>query len=344
MDQSNRSLRSLFWILLGFLSTFFAEVLSGSAPDFFFKGFGYFGIFPIYFLHSLLLVALVIGRRKPFSLRTLYFAGLLFGMYEAYITKVLWEPLWNEEALKAANVAVFETLMLVPGWHALFSFILPLFWIEGLGLASNHLTGMLPGKWHNRLISYPAAVLMGLIGGVMSGRALGDPWKALFLILADCLIMTLMLVVWRLVTRSKRLDLADLLPQKYELLVLGILMVGDYLILSLTIRREVRPGIMGHLAVLLLYALIALLIYLSMRKDRLQGAVETVSADNLDKYNFKHWLVFCLWLLASALFVNFLPEEIRELAVGVVILAVIGCGLWILISCLRDLARQEWIM
>ena len=53
-----------FWIVLGFLSTFFAETFSGSSPDFLFKTFGYFGIIPIYLLHSALLAALVMQRGK----------------------------------------------------------------------------------------------------------------------------------------------------------------------------------------------------------------------------------------------------------------------------------------
>ena len=74
MNQPTKTLRFVFWILLGFLSTFFAEALSGASPDFFFKDFGYIGIFPIYALHSLLLAALVIRKDGRFR-----FANALSG-------------------------------------------------------------------------------------------------------------------------------------------------------------------------------------------------------------------------------------------------------------------------
>ena len=57
---------------------------------------------------------------KPFSLRTLYFVSLLFGMYEAYITKVLWSPPWNPGSLRIAGIALAETTLLVFFWHAVF--------------------------------------------------------------------------------------------------------------------------------------------------------------------------------------------------------------------------------
>jgi len=78
-----------FWVVLGILSTYFAEVLSGSQPFVFFIEFGYVGIIPLYALHTLVLSALAIRPKRPFSIRTLYLFSNLFGMYEAYITKVL---------------------------------------------------------------------------------------------------------------------------------------------------------------------------------------------------------------------------------------------------------------
>ena len=345
MNQPTKTLRFVFWILLGFLSTFFAEALSGASPDFFFKDFGYIGIFPIYALHSLLLAALVIRKDGRFSLRTLYLVGLLFGMYEAYITKVLWQPPWSTNTFRVAGLAVFETLMLVFNWHAFFSFILPLFWIEGLLLGSNHLAGRLPGKWHKRLISFRGAGLTGLIGGILCGYALPGPVDALRLILADCLIITCLLAFWKGITHGKRFDLADLLPHRWSVVVLGILLFIDYLALGLTLNRDVHPGLVGHAAVLALYGGFGLLICFSMRRDRkdkeaLDVPLETES-EEAKGYTFKHWLVFCLVLCAAAFLINLLPPDFQNLVAGLGLLATTITGVIVFFACGRSLLKSR---
>jgi hypothetical protein len=342
MKQPKKISKLVFWLILGFLSTFFAEALSGSAPDFFLTGFGYFGIFPIYALHSLLLAALVISRRKPFSLRTLYLTSLLFGMYEAYITKVLWPPPWNDNALRIANVAITETGLLVLFWHSIFSFMLPLFWIEGLTLSSNQLGKLLPVKWQGRLISYRGAGLTGILGGILSGSAIGNPDEAVFLMLANCLIMSLMLTLGKLAMRKNTFDLADLLPHKSGAILLGILLVIDYLIFGLQLRREVHPGITGQAAILILYALIGLSIHLSMHKDdRQAGQLELEQMTDAPGYTFKHWLVLCLSICVSALVINFIPQEIQDLLVGVILLLAALSGVLFLILSLLHLFKKH---
>lgn len=344
MKQPKKITRLVFWLLLGFLSTFFAEALSGSAPDFLITGFGYFGIFPIYALHSLLLAALVISRRKPFSLRTLYLTSLLFGMYEAYITKVLWQPPWNENALHIANVAIAETGLLVLFWHSIFSFILPLFWIEGIALKSNQLGALLPENWRGRLIGYRGAILTGIIGGILSGSAIGNPDDAVFLMLANCLAMSLIMALWRLVNRKDAFDLADLLPHKSGAILLGILLVIDYLIFGLQLRREVHPGILGQAAILVLYALIGLSIHLSMRKDNRQaGQFEIEQMTATPGYTFRHWLVLCLSICASALVINFIPNDIQDVMVGIILLLATVSGVLFLIFSLSSLFRKKTI-
>lgn len=332
----------MFWILLGFLSTFFAESLSGSMPEFLLTPFGYFGTFPIYALHTLLIAALVISRRKLFSLRTLFFASLLFGMYEAYITKVLWQPPWNEDAVTIANVAVLEFLILVPNWYSLFSFFLPLFWAESLVLSSDHLTMLLPEKWHKRLISYPAAGLTGLIGGFISGNALGTAEGAFTLLLANCLVITLMLGLFKLITRRRHMDLVEILPRRFAVVVLCVLMVIDYLIFGFNLNRHVKPGLVGHVGILLLYIAIGLLIYFSMRKDQQLESVDIESEKtSIAKYTFKHWLVFCLSILVGTILINLLPQDFQDLVSYSFLIILTIIGTIILILSIRDLFRNK---
>ena len=84
----------LFWIILAALSTFFAEVFSGSDMFPFFHPWGLLVVVPLYGLHIILLSSLVYRAGKP-RFASLVFAGMLFGLYEAYLTKVLWAPPWG---------------------------------------------------------------------------------------------------------------------------------------------------------------------------------------------------------------------------------------------------------
>lgn len=99
----------LFWIILAAFSTFFAEVFSGSDMFPFFHSWGLLVVVPLYGLHILLLASLVY-RAPRLQFSSLIFAGLIFGLYEAYLTKVLWAPPWGDPVI-IAGVAPIETLV-----------------------------------------------------------------------------------------------------------------------------------------------------------------------------------------------------------------------------------------
>ena len=78
----------LFWLILAALSTFFAEVFSGSDMFPYFSAWGLVVVVPLYGLHTILLAHMVYRTDKP-RFPSLVFAGMIFGLYEAYLTKVL---------------------------------------------------------------------------------------------------------------------------------------------------------------------------------------------------------------------------------------------------------------
>ena len=323
--------RFTFWLLLGLLSTFFAEFLSGSAPDFLLTTFGYWGIFPIYWLHTVLIATLVIRKNRSFSLRSLYLASLLFGMYEAYITKVIWEPHWKPDGFHIANIAVVETLLLVLFWHSVFSFLLPLFIGEMLLTDSRHLSELLPQKWRSGLGKQKTNILFGLIASILFANAAASAEDALYLALINCFATTLAILVWRLFTRKKLYDLIDLLPRKWEAIVLAVLLLLVYLNFGFNLNRHVHPGIKGHIAVLMLYAVIILTTSFSIRKDK---------STHIDKpqehkipanfFSMKNWFVFCISLISSSVLINLLPEIVQELLAGAMFVVYIVLGIFFL--------------
>jgi len=76
-------------LLAGTLTMFFAEVCSGASVMWFVTGWAWLLTFWLYLSHFVLLINLAL-RFKRTSLTSLYLWGVLFGLYESWITKVAW--------------------------------------------------------------------------------------------------------------------------------------------------------------------------------------------------------------------------------------------------------------
>ncbi|MFW9788919.1 MAG: NAD-dependent epimerase/dehydratase family protein [Candidatus Thorarchaeota archaeon] len=126
-DQLQKS-RPLVLILFGLLSLFFAEVLSGSDPTWFVEAWGLVIVFPLYWAHALFLLNLAIRYHRT-SLTQLYLWGVIFGLYESWITKVIWAGYLSEPGPQFGSYlgfAVGEFMVIALFWHAVFSFIIPI--------------------------------------------------------------------------------------------------------------------------------------------------------------------------------------------------------------------------
>jgi len=124
--------RLLSILLLGALSMMFAEVFSGASTVWFLDPWGLLVTYPLYLGHTIFFftVAFIYKKTSP---RQLYFFGMMFGLYEALITKVLW---FGYPASSGPMVGYFfgvawgEFLTLVLFWHPVMSFIVPVFAYE----------------------------------------------------------------------------------------------------------------------------------------------------------------------------------------------------------------------
>ena len=118
-------------VLLGILSMFFAEVCSGSSLLWFFDVWSLLVTFPLYWAHILFFLTLAIKTKRT-TLSHLYLWGILFGLYESWITKVTWigYPSTSPLIPPILGVAVVETIVVVFFWHPIFSFIAPILTFE----------------------------------------------------------------------------------------------------------------------------------------------------------------------------------------------------------------------
>lgn len=157
-----------FWALLGVTSTAFAEVLFPTTA--FDVGTMAVFAFPIYLLHSVVLVGVAYGAgRVQYS--TLYLAGVVLGLYEAYVTKVVWAPLGDRPVVEVGGVYVFETVGLVLFWHPVVAFVLPVAVVETVATASNRsLRPPLAGHRFSRPLVVALAAYLLLFRGHLACR------------------------------------------------------------------------------------------------------------------------------------------------------------------------------
>jgi len=113
--------------LASILSMFFAEVFSGASPLWFLSAWGILVTLPLYGGHLLLLINLAMRCGRT-SVSSLYLWGILFGLYEAWITKVLWAGYIGATPGLGTflGIGVQEFAVLALFWHPVFSFIIPI--------------------------------------------------------------------------------------------------------------------------------------------------------------------------------------------------------------------------
>ncbi len=253
MDGPSKRQKYLFWILLGFLSCFFAEVISGSYPYPFTTIGGYILLFPLYTLHLLILASLCYRRGTP-RFSTLFLAGCIFGMYEAYITKVLWNPPWaGPGVLKIAEVAVVELVVIAWFWHPFMAFIVPLM-VGGLLVRNKALVAGLPPSIHSLLKRRYSRVV--LIAAIWAGLVQGAQMGVVDVIASILIALTALLLLARIFDKQvgRGYSMRQLLPNKKQTKKLLVLLIIYYAISGIIMRPENFPGLLGHISILLIYA------------------------------------------------------------------------------------------
>jgi uncharacterized membrane protein SirB2 len=308
--SSKLSQRILFWILLGAASTFFAEVISGSSPLVFFDPWGLLVVAPLYSLHILVLASLAFKNGAP-RFSTLYFAGMLFGLYEAYITKVLWSPPWGASVnFLGIDLVAFGTL--VPYWHNFFSFLIPLFIVETLATNSRTIFNALPRNVQKALAKpgwqYGLAAWMGIVQ-----TAARNPGESFASGALNLLILAGLVLAWRWVSKRK-FSLPELLPRGLSFYFLLGLLLLLYIWAIPSIFPEKIPVFADQLTILVLYLLIGLALFFSRRAPAKQEP-------NPVQFNLQPVGSLVLVYLAITFLAGLLPQGLK-----IIVFAINGYG------------------
>ena len=336
--QPSRLTKFFSWFILGAFSVFFAEVVSGSSMFPYFEAWGIFAIMPLYTLHILVLSYVVYNIGRP-RFYTLFSAGIIFGMYEAYITKVLWSPPWGDPFILVGGIAAIETIVLVLWWHPFWAFMIPLFAGENLLSGSNEIVNGLPDRFKGLLNSNKAYLLLPLFafiaGALQSGNS-PSPVHSLLSGFSTTGFLILLIAVWRKITKGREYSLRQLLPSKKEFYVLFFLLIVLYVVTGIFLRPEALPGFGPQINIWLIYAVFFVLFYLHLKISRNTTLPGTISLTRSVPWK-KLFFLALVFTLASATF--------TAAGIGLVIMIVmwicgIIVGILLLILSVKDLIAK----
>ena len=288
-------------LFIGALSMFFAEVLSGASQAWFLDFWGVFVTYPLYLAHVLFFLWLALRWRKV-SLWHLYFFGVLFGLYESWITKVLWAGYMDAAGPgfgTLLGVAMPEFPILVFFWHPLMSFIMPILAFEILTgkVLIEHEPILRKTKWKNIFVLLCIVLFSSFIAN-------GNQYNVLS---ANLAVIGTLIVIAVLYLFARKYDL-----RVFELGKLGGILVGLYLILLYTaafflmLPERLPQTLMPYVSILGFYGLIIVLILKSPK-----GVVELVPAE-ADLFSKRSLLLFAV-LLVIAVNIECLVPEISAL-------------------------------
>ncbi|MCW4051176.1 MAG: hypothetical protein NWE89_15745 [Candidatus Bathyarchaeota archaeon] len=250
------------------MSTFFAEVVSGSDIFPFYNIVSYLLVIPLYTLHTLVLWTYV-ARRGKLWLYALFPAGCIFGLYEAYITKVLWNPTWESSLPRPFGIAVIETFVLVPYWHTFMSFIIPLLVAESTLTSSNEIYSLLP-EWSRRIVDKathtPMLYILPFLGGIFQSNGAATLNEAIASGLTTSLYLAALIYLWR--RRVGRVySMRSLLPDERQFRTLIGVLGAFYIVTGFILRPEELPGIGPQAAIWVLYVFFAALLVKGTEKS-----------------------------------------------------------------------------
>lgn len=300
--RPSAGLKLLFWFILSAFSVFFAEVVSGSSPFPFFSPFdlsalwGWFVLMPLYGLHTLVLASVVFNWGRP-RFYAIFLAGVIFGLYEAYITKVLWGPPWGAPIVVVGGVAVVELAVISLFWHPFLSFVVPLSAAETALTSSREVIDGYPAGIKRLLAKrgWTLFVLFALWAGLNHGGA-GILSASLSALISMAFLLVLILI-WKTSTAGTSYPIRSLLPDKRQAVILAVPLVIIYIVLGVGINPQRIPGIAAQAPIWAMYAVVFGLLILAVRRSRTDSGDGPVLRPVM---NWKHLLIFAAIFTAAS--------------------------------------------
>lgn len=325
--MSNK-LRFLLLFLLSITSVFFAEVLSGSSKFPLYDVWGILVVLPLYGLHTIILLYIIykfVGNQK-ILFSTMYFAGVLFGLYEAYLTKVLFVGL-NDDSYIVLGIALLEFIVLVFFWHPIMSFIIPALVFEAFMTNESNIYEGLPEVVKRILNKKVGRIGIFIIIGSFLSLNSSSYIEAFISGILTAIPILIIYYVLRRKGVHTRYGLSEILPTYKQVKVLGVLLFVMYIILGLGINIK-DLNFMGQFVIIIIYIVA---FYTFMKKlilNRLNNEIAYVR----DVVSFKYMIFYTMIIVFSGSAVALLwLVGLSEIFMVVYWLMWVGAGLFLVI-------------
>ena len=315
-------------LLFGVLSMFFAEVCSGASTLWFVNFWGLFVTMPLYLGHALFFFNCAV-RFKRTSVRQLYFFGMMFGLYEALITKVLWFGYPGSTASMfgtIGGVAWGEFLSVVLFWHPVMSFLVPIFVYELLS------RDILPG--HEKILQKNWRTILGVVLLVVIAANLQNNGASYNLLVSFGSVAGALLIIFILNWLTKTKTLQSLTLGNTGMILLSVYLIILYASTTILILPERLPQtILPYLLILLWYLVVLGLLWIDSPTNKL-----TAKKKNL--FSTRDLFVFAI-LLAVVTVVFALFSQISQFLLVFFALVIVILGGVFLLASLLSLLRQK---
>ncbi|MBD3254504.1 MAG: hypothetical protein GF383_05395 [Candidatus Lokiarchaeota archaeon] len=267
--------KSRVWsvLLIGTLSMFFAEIFSGASLIWIIDPWSLLVTYPLYLAHLLLLLNISM-RMKKTSIPQLYLFGVIFGLYESWITKVLWSGYPGSEAPilgLVAGIAVVEFIVLVFFWHPFMAFIIPIITYESLALSKmENLSESqdLLFKSHLPYLEKNSKFYYFIVVMVLLGAAFLSVNSGYNIVIAVIAASSSVILIYMLYRFSDKLTVHSLRFGKKGMTILIIYIVALYLFTFFSLMPENIPQSPVPILIIVgFYGITIALIYLSKPVD-----------------------------------------------------------------------------
>jgi len=259
---------------------FLAEVFVGSSTIWIIDAWSILITFPLYLGHLLFFLNLAIITKRT-SLPQLYLWGVLFGLYESWITKVLWYGYPGSEGAILGlwgGIAILEFIVLVFFYHTIMAFILPILVFEIFIYSitkddSNLLPGHLAYISKNSLFM-KIFIIMALIAG--SFLAINSGLN-IFLTLIAGVSSFCIIIILNLLSKEKTIESITLGKVGFTLVIIYVLSLNIFMFFFL-LPELIPTSYIPILIIIAVYAIVLLLLKLSKPNEGL-SRVDIVEED-----------------------------------------------------------------
>ncbi|MDD2943411.1 MAG: hypothetical protein PHC51_10655 [bacterium] len=308
---------------LGLLSVFSAEVCSGASQAWFIDPWAWAVMFPLYTSHVLFFISLAV-RFSRVTITHLYFLGVVFALYESWVTKVLWwgyPDMAEPTQLLVGGIAVLEFIILVFFWHPVMSFIVPLLAFETLtGRQIGSHAPILRAALLRKRLLFLAAVMLGTFIAKNNGYS----FVSVFVAMTGTL---LLIAVAGYICRGVGLE--QICLGRRGLLLNFVYILALYIFTYFLVLPERRPeAFLPYLVIVFCYFIAAFLFW------RLPPAEFGFIAVDDRQLSRRTIIFFVATIMFSACLFCF-AGKLSELLLLVSYLSLIPLGLWLFFRAVR---------